>query len=146
MKAELLSRLPFLEGGSAADEGASLALRQHALAAATDPAVRREEQRLEHDRDQLMHLRFAHAAVAPLLAWMSFLLFATGEFSMGRSSHDLGNNLYYRMQRMGTTLPEAERPPVKAQGHTKASVGEYLHFVLAHPGAAAAQNTIPKKY
>jgi hypothetical protein len=83
---------------------------------------------------------FVAAAAAPLAAWMTFVLLATGEFSMGRSSHDLGNNLYYRMQRMGATLPEAERPPVKPQGHTQASIGEYLHFVLAHPAAAAAHS------
>lgn len=69
-------------------------------------------------------------ALAPLLLWMSFMLFASGEFSMGRSGHDLGNNLYFRMQRMGSDL---ERPA----GQTKASVGEYLAFVAAHPVAFA---------
>jgi hypothetical protein len=61
---------------------------------------------------------------------MSFMFFATGEFSMGRSGHDLGNNLYFRMERMGADL---QRPP----GQTKATVGEYLAFVAAHPALAA---------
>ena len=69
-------------------------------------------------------------ALAPLLAWMSFMFFATGEFSMGRSGHDLGNNLYFRMERMGADL---QRPA----GQTKATVGEYLAFVAAHPALAA---------
>ena len=73
---------------------------------------------------------FIVMALAPLLAWMSFMLFATGEFSMGRSGHDLGNNLYFRMQRMGADL---QRPA----GQTKATVVEYLAFVAAHPVAFA---------
>ena len=69
-------------------------------------------------------------ARAPLLAWMTLMFFATGEFSMGRSGHDLGNNLYFRMQRMGAEL---QRPA----GQTKATIGEYLAFVTAHPVAFA---------
>jgi len=84
---------------------------------------------------------FVAWALAPLLAWMTFVvLLATGEFSMGRSGHDLGNNLYYRMQRMAAALPEAQRPAVKPEGQTKATLREYLSFVAAHPVAAAAHS------
>jgi hypothetical protein len=83
---------------------------------------------------------FVVLAAAPLLGWMSFVFFATGEFSMGRSGHDLGTNLYWRMQRMGAALPPAERPPVEPQGHREATLGEYLRFVAAHPVAAAAHS------
>ena len=83
---------------------------------------------------------YVAAALAPLLAWMSFVWMASGEFSMGRSPHDLGGNLYERMQRMGATLPQAERPPEKPAGQTKASLGEYLRFALAHPATAAAHS------
>jgi hypothetical protein len=79
-------------------------------------------------------------ALAPLLAWMSFVLVVTGDFSMGRSGHDLGSNLYARMQRMAAALQQAERPAVKPQGQKRVSVAEYLRFVLAHPGAAAAHS------
>jgi hypothetical protein len=82
-------------------------------------------------------LAFVGCAFAPLIVWMGFVFVQTGEFSMGRSGHDLGSNLYYRMQRMGAALPEAERPPVKPQGEKRVSVGEYLRFVAAHPRAAA---------
>jgi len=72
-------------------------------------------------------------ALAPLLLWMSFMLVATGEFSMGRSGHDLGSNLYLRLQRLGADVPEAERPPQRPAGQTRATVREYLSFVAAHP-------------
>lgn len=81
--------------------------------------------------------KFVVAALAPLLAWMTFILLATGELSMGRSGHDLGHNLYDRMQRMAATLPEAERPQAKPAGETRAGVGEYLAFVARHPLVAA---------
>jgi hypothetical protein len=68
---------------------------------------------------------------------MGFMYFATGEFSMGRSGHDLGNNLYFRMQRMSAELPKAERPPERGPGQTKATIGEYVAFVAAHPVLAA---------
>ena len=80
---------------------------------------------------------FIVMALAPLLAWMSFMFIATGEFSMGRSGHDLGNNLYFRMQRMAGELPKAERPPERGPGQTKATLGEYAAFVAAHPALAA---------
>jgi hypothetical protein len=83
---------------------------------------------------------FLALALAPLLLWMAFILSATGEFSMGRSGHDLGGNLYYRMQRMAAPLPPAERPETKPAGQTKATVGEYLSYSLAHPKAAAAHH------
>lgn len=76
---------------------------------------------------------FLGLAFAPLLLWMSFIFVATGELSMGRSGHDLGNNLYYRLQRMGADVPAAERPPQRPAGQTKATVREYLAFVAAHP-------------
>ncbi len=73
---------------------------------------------------------FIALALAPLLLWMSFMFLATGELSMGRSGHDLGNNLYFRMERMGA---EQQRPG----GQTKATLVEYARFVAAHPLAAA---------
>ena len=76
---------------------------------------------------------FVAMAIAPLVVWMTCVYFSTGEFGMGRSGHDLGGNLYERMQRMGATLPEAERPARKPAGQTKATLGEYLAFAAAHP-------------
>lgn len=83
-------------------------------------------------------LAFAALALAPLFAWMSFIHATTGELSMGRSAHDLGTNLYYRMHRMAAGLPEAQRPPVRGPGERRASMGEYLSYAAAHPGAAIA--------
>jgi hypothetical protein len=80
---------------------------------------------------------FLVAALAPLLLWMGFIHTATGEIGMGRSSHDLGHNLYQRMHRMAVALPEAERPERKPAGQTTAGLGEYFAFVLQHPVAAA---------
>jgi len=82
-------------------------------------------------------IAYLACALAPLLLWMSFILAATGELSMGRSSHDLGHNLYGRMQRISDSLPEAERAPRRPPGHTTAGVGEYLAFVAHHPAASA---------
>ena len=76
-------------------------------------------------------------AFAPLLAWMSIVFVATGEFSMGRSGHDLGNNIYYRLQRIGGALPPAERPAVRPDGETKATLGEYVAFAVSHPAVMA---------
>src|SRR4051812_17647654 len=76
-------------------------------------------------------------AFAPLLAWMSVVFVATGEFSMGRSGHDLGNNIYYRLQRIGGALPPAERPAVRPDGETKATLGEYVAFAVSHPAVMA---------
>jgi hypothetical protein len=81
------------------------------------------------------------AGLAPLLLWMCFILAATGEFSMGRSSHDLGHNLYGRMQRISDSLPQAQRAARRPPGHTTAGVGEYLQFVARHP-VAAAQHSV----
>lgn len=81
--------------------------------------------------------RFLVLALAPLLAWALFILYATGEFGLGRSSHDLGHNLYQRMHRIATALPEAERPARRPAGQTTATLGEYLGFVAQHPVAAA---------
>jgi hypothetical protein len=79
-------------------------------------------------------------ALAPLLLWMCFILLATGEFSMGRSSHDLGHNLYARIHRMADALPQAQRPAPRPPGHTSAGIGEYLQFVARHPVAAAGHS------
>jgi hypothetical protein len=83
--------------------------------------------------------KFAYlaAAFAPVLGWMLFVLAATGEFSLGRSSHDLGHNLYERMQRIASTLPEAERPAKRPPGETSVRLGEYVAFTARHPVAAA---------
>lgn len=81
---------------------------------------------------------YVAAALAPVLAWMTCVYVATGEFSMGRSGHDVGANLYQRMQRMGATLPEAERPAARPAGATKATIGEYIAFAAAHPVVTAA--------
>lgn len=80
------------------------------------------------------------AALLPLCLWMSFMWLSTGEFSMGRSGHDLGHNLYSRVHRMSASLPQAERPEVRAAGQTTLSMGEYLRFVAEHPGAALAHS------
>ena len=80
---------------------------------------------------------YVAAALAPVLAWMLFVLATTGEFSLGRSGHDLGHNLYERMQRMSASLPEAERPAGRPRGETTVRLGEYLAFTAAHPVAAA---------
>ena len=80
------------------------------------------------------------AALAPLCLWMSFMWLATGEFSMGRSGHDLGANLYSRAHRMSANLPQEERPPVRGPGQRKLTLGEYLRFVAAHPDAALAHS------
>jgi len=77
------------------------------------------------------------AAFAPVLGWMTFELAKTGEFSMGRSSHDLGRNLYARVGRMAASLPEQERLAAQPAGVRSLSVGEYLGFVIAHPLSAA---------
>jgi hypothetical protein len=82
-------------------------------------------------------LAYLAAALAPVLAWMLFVLATTGEFSLGRSGHDLGHNLYERMQRMSASLPEAQRPAARPPGETTARLGEYLAFTAAHPVAAA---------
>ena len=72
-------------------------------------------------------------ACAPLLLWMSLVFIASGEFSMGRSGHDLGTNLYLRLQRIGAELPPSERPPQRPAGQRRASLGEYVAFSAAHP-------------
>jgi hypothetical protein len=76
------------------------------------------------------------AAILPLLAWMTFMWATTGEFSQGKSSHDLGHNLYQRIHRMSANLPEAERPAPRPPGQTTVSLGEYLRFVAQHPKEA----------
>lgn len=80
---------------------------------------------------------FLAAALGPMLAWMGFVYVETGQVSMGRSGHDLGHNLYIRAQRMGATLPEAERAPLKPPGQTTMRLREYLAFTAQHPGTAA---------
>lgn len=84
----------------------------------------------------LARLAYLGAGVAPLLLWMGFIHTATGEFSMGRSKFDLPHNLYYRVQRMAAELPPHERFAERQE--KRLGVGEYLRFVLAHPGLAAA--------
>src|SRR4051812_7849415 len=79
---------------------------------------------------------YVAGALAPVLAWMLFVLAMTGEFSLGRSGHDLGHNLYERMQRTAAALPASERPEPRPSGQTTARLGEYLAFVASHPVAA----------
>jgi hypothetical protein len=83
-------------------------------------------------------LLYLAAALAPLLGWMTFVSIETGVFSMGPSKHDLGHNLYMRVQRMAPALPEAERFGDRAD--PRLGVGEYAGFVAAHPGLAAAHS------
>jgi hypothetical protein len=59
---------------------------------------------------------------------------------MGRSSHDLGHNLYLRVERMAAHLPPAARPEAKPPAERRVSVAEYFHFVLDHPRVAAAHS------
>ena len=81
---------------------------------------------------------FLLAALGPMLGWMGFIYLASGEVSMGRSSHDVGHNLYVRAHRMAASLPEEERPAERPAGQTTMSVREYLGFVARHPDAAAS--------
>ena len=80
---------------------------------------------------------FFVAALAPMIAWTAFIYVQTGEVSIGRSNHDLGHNLYERVQRMGASLPQSERPRVRPLGYTTMNIREYLSFVAHHPAAAA---------
>ncbi len=80
-------------------------------------------------------LAFLGLSVVPLVVWVAYMHHATGEFSMGRSGHDLGSNLYYRMQRMAP-----QDAPVRGEGERRATVLEYARFVAAHPAAAAAHS------
>ena len=77
--------------------------------------------------------RYLALACAPLLLWMSFVFVASGEFSMGRSGHDLGTNLYWRLQRIGERLSPAERPRERPAGERRASLGDYVAFTMVHP-------------
>src|SRR5258706_11092431 len=81
---------------------------------------------------------FLVAALGPVLGWMGFVYIASGEFSFGRSGHDLGHNLYVRAHRMAAALPEEERPERRPAGQTTMSLREYLAFVAQHPAAAAS--------
>lgn len=84
----------------------------------------------------LSRLAYVAAALAPMALWVAFIHGETGELSMGRSKHDLGHNLYNRVQRMA---PEAAREAGLApRAEPRIGVGEYGRFVLEHPGAAAA--------
>jgi hypothetical protein len=83
-----------------------------------------------------LRLAYVAAALAPLMVWMGFIAFATGEFSMGRSSHDLGHNLYQRVQRMSGDTPVL----VKPRGQRTISVAEYLQFSAEHPVAAISHS------
>jgi len=80
------------------------------------------------------------AALAPLGLWMCFIYAATGEFSMGRSAHDLGHNLYQRVHRMAAHPAASERPLEQPRAQRTLSVSEYTRFVVDHPGAALAHS------
>ncbi len=82
-------------------------------------------------------IAYLAAALAPVLAWMVFVFATTGEFSLGRSGHDLGHNLYERMQRTAAALPPSARPEPRPSGFTTVRLGEYVAFVASHPVAAA---------
>ena len=85
-------------------------------------------------------LGYLAAALVPLLAWMGFVFAQTGELSMGKSGHDLGTNLYHRAHRMAAPLPPDQKPPLRGPGERRMGPGEYLGFVLQHPGLAAAHS------
>ena len=85
-------------------------------------------------------LAYLAAALVPLLAWMTFVFTQTGDFSMGKSGHDLGTNLYNRAHRMAAPLPAGEKPPLRGPGERRMTLGEYLGFVSQHPGIAAAHS------
>jgi hypothetical protein len=81
-------------------------------------------------------LAYVAAGLAPMALWVAFIHGQTGELSMGRSKHDLGHNLYNRVQRMA---PEAAREAGLApRAEPRVTVGEYARFVAGHPAAAAA--------
>ena len=81
-------------------------------------------------------LAYLAAGLAPLLLWMAFIHAETGDWSMGPSKHDLGHNLYNRVQRMAPDLPPQER--FADREGARLGMAEYLRFVAAHPGLAAA--------
>ena len=79
-------------------------------------------------------LAYLAAGLAPLALWLLFIFTQTQQFSMGPSKHDLGWNLHQRVQRMAPHLPAEQR----FAGRERLTIGEYLRFVLAHPGPAGA--------
>lgn len=77
-------------------------------------------------------------AFIPAVAWMVFMAANTGQFTMGKSNHDLGSNLYTRIDRISDTMT----PNATEQVHKKyltgddvgrISAGGYLRFALDYP-------------
>ena len=80
------------------------------------------------------------AACTPVLLWMLFIHTVSGEFSMGRSGHDLGRNLYGRAERIAASLHPPQPPVAGAHGSRVLSLGEYAAFALTHPGPTLAHS------
>lgn len=84
---------------------------------------------------------FLVVAVFPVLAWFIFILSSTGEFGIGKSSRDMGHNLYQRVSRISRTLPANRADDVHAAYLRTGEKGtlsltEYLRFVADFPGPA----------
>lgn len=84
---------------------------------------------------------FVAIGLAPLMLWMSFMFATTGRFTMGASDHDLGHNLYQRVERMSPRPANADFPP----GTESLSVGQYLGWSIQNPDrflAHSARDTL----
>jgi 4-amino-4-deoxy-L-arabinose transferase-like glycosyltransferase len=76
----------------------------------------------------------------PMLVWMSFMHTQTGEFTMGASMQDAPHNLYQKVKRIATTLPEHDRKRIQEKyldtdGEAKNTITpkQFLSFVSTEP-------------
>jgi hypothetical protein len=86
---------------------------------------RRHPHRIGHTVSYLL------LSIAAPLLWASYMFAQTGNFTMGKSSHDLSSNLYGRVERMGQ-LGGFELTPEQQQ-HRGLGLSEYLDYVSEHP-------------
>lgn len=96
-------------------------------------------------RPILASMRFLFWSWLLIALWMFYIWMATGQFSMGSSSHDMGHNLYQRVERMIAVLPDAQRSAatsrflVTSQGQEKVlSPADYFSFGWLYPHSFAA--------
>jgi hypothetical protein len=90
-------------------------------------------------------LRLLFWSWLPIAAWMVFVWSASGKWSLGSSGHDMGHNLYQRVERMTAQLPAARRAEAVSRFLTKdegsekiLSPVEYFAFGWSYPRAFAA--------
>jgi 4-amino-4-deoxy-L-arabinose transferase-like glycosyltransferase len=75
----------------------------------------------------------------PLFVWMSFMKLSSGEFSMGRSGHDLNHNLYGRVEYISRTMPANLAQEVRinfleaSPTPKQLSLPSYIAFVISYP-------------